>query len=153
MGIAVLDSPPWRAAPAGEGSGGIAAAPLIPIGQLARECGITVRSLRFYESLGLLSPQREGTARFYTAADQDRVALILQGKKLGFTLREIGHLLDGDQPSLKLSRAQCVEQINLLERQKNAIEHALAELRRTYSGFYTRALAVEQRNGGEEDAA
>jgi DNA-binding transcriptional MerR regulator len=153
MGIAALDPSPRRAAPTGEGSGGTASPPLIPIGHLAREFGITVRSLRFYESLGLLSPRRDGPARFYSPADQDRLALILQGKKLGFTLREIGQLLDGQPASLKLSRAQCVEQINLLERQKHAIEQALAELRRTYSSFYTRALALEQATGGEEDAA
>jgi DNA-binding transcriptional MerR regulator len=129
------------------------------IGQLTQEFGLTLRTLRFYEHLGLLSPRRSGTARLYSRSDHDRIALILHGKRLGFTLREIRQLLaspqpDGDQSSLKLSRAQCVEQINLLERQKTIIETALVELRRTYSSLYTRALAREKSNkGGGEDAA
>jgi DNA-binding transcriptional MerR regulator len=122
------------------------------IAQLAHEFGVTLRTLRHYEGLGLLSPRRTGAARLYSQSDHDRVAQIVQGKKLGFTLREIRELLatpegDGDRPLLRLSRAQCVEQINLLERRKRAIEHALSELRRTYSSYYTSALARERPEG------
>ena len=121
-------------------------APVFTIGQLAEKFGVTLRTLRFYESLGLLSPRRRAAARLYAQSDHDRIALIVQGKQLGFTLREIRDLLaspDGerDRQSLQLSREQCVEQINLLERQKRAIENALMELRRTYSSHYTRELA------------
>jgi DNA-binding transcriptional MerR regulator len=116
------------------------------IGRLANDFGVTLRTLRFYENLGLLSPQRSGPARLHSQSDHDRIALILRGKKLGFTLREIRELLaaprgDDDCGSLQLSRQQCVEQINLLERQKHIIENALTELRRTYSSHYTRELA------------
>jgi DNA-binding transcriptional MerR regulator len=123
--------------------------PLYTIGQLGAEFGVTLRTLRFYEDLGLLLPQRSGAARFYSQSDRDRVALILQGKKLGFTLREIRDLLaspqdERDRGSLQLSRQQCVEQINLLERQKRMIENALTELRRTYSSHYVRELAMQE---------
>src|SRR5262245_44552528 len=59
------------------------------IGELAKEFGVTLRTLRFYENKRLLSPRREGLARLYSKADRDRLALILKGKKLGFTLSEI----------------------------------------------------------------
>ena len=122
--------------------------PAFTIGQLASDFGVTLRTLRFYEGLGLLSPRRSGAARLYTQSDHDRITLIVQGKKLGFTLREIRDLLasphrDGDCGSLALSREQCVEQINLLERQKRTIDNALVELRRTYSNHYLRELAAQ----------
>jgi DNA-binding transcriptional MerR regulator len=120
-------------------------APAFTIGQLANSFGVTLRTLRFYESVGLLSPRRSGAARLYAQSDHDRIGLIVQGKKLGFTLREIRDLLasphdDDDCGSLKLSREQCVDQITLLERQKRTIDNALAELRRTYSSHYMREL-------------
>jgi DNA-binding transcriptional MerR regulator len=118
--------------------------PVFAIGQLAHEFGVTLRTLRFYEARGFLSPRREGTVRLYSQCDHDRLGLILKTKKLGFTLREIAELIGDDgesrQQDLPLSRRQCVEQINLLERQKSAIEHALAELRQTYSSHYLRNL-------------
>jgi DNA-binding transcriptional MerR regulator len=123
------------------------------IGQLAQEFGLTLRALRFYESLGLLTPQRNGAVRLYAQADRDRIALIVQGKGLGFTLREIRQLLEvpaaeNDQPALHLTRAQCVEQINLLERQKHMIENAILELRQAYSSMYSGELARETSEAG-----
>jgi len=126
------------------GEGGFA------IAQLAEEFGITLRTLRFYEAKGFLSPQRHGAVRRYTSADHDRIVLILQAKRLGFTLREIGEMIaarNGKPGALQLSRLKCTEQINLLERQKRTIEAALAELRRLYSSHYLRTLA-----GGEPEA-
>jgi DNA-binding transcriptional MerR regulator len=117
------------------------------IGELATGFGVTQRTLRFYESVGLIAPRRNGAARLYAQSDRDRIALIVQGKKLGFTLREIRDMLASPShgeahAALDLSREQCVEQINLLERQKRMIDNALVELRRTYSSHYTRELAL-----------
>jgi DNA-binding transcriptional MerR regulator len=123
--------------------------PMLSIGQLAKDFGVTLRALRFYESRGLLSPQRSGTARLYDRRDRDRLAFILKAKQLGFTLREIEQLIaarpDDTGNDVRLSRQQCTEQIVLLERQKRTIETALAELRRTYSNFYVRVLAEPDR--------
>jgi len=111
------------------------------IGEVAREFGITLRALRFYESKRLITPQREGPARIYYRADCERVALILTGRRLGFTLTEVKRLLDGpDGKNLRLTREKCVEQINLLERQKRGLEMALGELRQIYTSFYTTSL-------------
>lgn len=70
------------------------------ITQLAREHDITPRTLRHYESLGLLSPERRGTARVFHHRDRIRLALVLRGRRLGFSLDQIAHIVDmyDDQP-------------------------------------------------------
>jgi DNA-binding transcriptional MerR regulator len=103
------------------------------IGDLAREFGVTLRTLRFYEDRGLLSPRREGTARIYDARDRARLSVILKGKHLGFTLTEIRAMLAEDKAGeagedLKLSLTQVEDQIAHLETQKAEIEQALSEL-------------------------
>ena len=134
--------PPWN--PQGAVVASAPGQKVFSIGDLAREFGVTLRALRFYESKGLLKPQREGNLRLYSAADRENLAQILKGKQLGFTLSEIRGLIASDNPDcqqaprLKLSREQCIEQIKLLEKQKKEIEDAIAELRRTYTDLYTR---------------
>ena len=121
------------------------------IGQLAKEFGVSLRTLRFYEGKGFVVPRRSGAVRLYSQTDHDRIAVMLSAKRLGFTLREIGEMLaagERDPTSLNLTRSQCTEQINLLERQKRAIDTALAELRRAYSSQYLRALGVGGREPG-----
>ena len=62
--------------------------------QLAEALGITPRTMRFYEDKGLVAPERAGTTRVYTARDRARMVLILRGKRLGFSLRDIRDFLD-----------------------------------------------------------
>src|ERR1700722_4937407 len=62
--------------------------------QLGRDLGVTARTIRFYEDKGLISPRRAGNNRVYTLRDRARMILILRGKKLGFSLREIKEYLD-----------------------------------------------------------
>ncbi|HXW49704.1 MAG TPA: MerR family transcriptional regulator [Xanthobacteraceae bacterium] len=102
------------------------------IGEMAKRFELSFRALRFYESLGLLTPDRQGRHRFYRRKDADRLAAVLKAKEFGFTLRQIRQLLAGqasDHP-LELSREQCLKQIALLERRLAQTERALAELRR-----------------------
>lgn len=114
------------------------------ISDLAREFGVTLRTLRFYESRGLLAPARSGLTRIYSGRDRARLALILKGKQLGFTLVEIramlanedGKEIKGKEPSasvggLQLSRGQIAEQLELLRSQRVEIEAAIAELETT----------------------
>ena len=103
------------------------------IGDLAREFGVSLRTLRFYEDRGLLKPQRAGASRLYDGAQRARLELILKGKQLGFTLAEIQRLLERPErgegaPKLRLSRKQIDDQLAHLERQKAEIEAAIAEL-------------------------
>ncbi len=64
------------------------------IGELAQEFEVTTRAIRFYEDQGLLSPARNGQARVYSVRDRVRLKLVLRGKRLGFSLGEIGGMLD-----------------------------------------------------------
>lgn len=111
------------------------------IGDLAREFGVTLRTLRFYEDRGLLSPRRDGTARIYDVRDRERLSVILKGKQLGFTLTEIRAMLAenrvaaGSPPNLNLSLDKIEDQIRHLEQQRNEIDEALAELRSRRAGL------------------
>ncbi len=62
--------------------------------QLAEAVDVTVRTVRFYESRGLLNPQKAGATRVYTHRDKARLQIILRGKRLGFSLDEIQQYLD-----------------------------------------------------------
>jgi DNA-binding transcriptional MerR regulator len=116
------------------------------IGELARDFGVTLRALRFYENKGLLSPQRDGLNRLYSQRDRSRLALILKGKKLGFTLAEIQQMIAAeeggrtDPATLNLSQEKCLEQIELLERQKAELDEGLAELTRIYTALAGKPL-------------
>lgn len=112
------------------------------ISDLARDFGVTLRTLRFYESRGLLSPARSGMTRIYSARDRARLALILKGKQLGFTLVEIRAMLANEERKhdseasasvggLQLTRSQIAEQLELLRNQHGEIESAIAELEAT----------------------
>jgi DNA-binding transcriptional MerR regulator len=122
------------------------------IGELSREFGVTLRALRFYENKGLISPHREGLSRLYSQGDRTRLALILKGKKLGFTLGEIRQMIaveegDADTKALSLSREKCLEQIELLQKQKAEIEEGLNELSRIYASL-TGKLGDKDRRAG-----
>ncbi|WP_183856140.1 MerR family transcriptional regulator [Prosthecomicrobium pneumaticum] len=107
------------------------------IGDLAREFDVTLRTLRFYEDKGLLSPRREGLNRLYSRRDRSRLKLILMGKKVGFSLAEIKEMLDlydlkdGQALQMRVALKKFQEQIGVLERQRQDIEQALEELHRT----------------------
>ena len=66
----------------------------LTIGELAREFDLTTRAIRFYEDCGLITPQRIGRNRVYTARDRTRLKLTLRGKRLGLTLAEVKELVD-----------------------------------------------------------
>jgi DNA-binding transcriptional MerR regulator len=112
----------------------------ISIGELSRQAGVSLRALRFYQSRGLLAPRRDRHGWTFNSEDRERLDLILQGKRLGFTLMEIRDMLAakdrGSTDALPIGRKKCVEQIKLLERQRREVEAALVELRRIYTGMY-----------------
>jgi DNA-binding transcriptional MerR regulator len=107
------------------------------IGDLAREFGVTLRTLRFYEDKGLVHPRRDGLNRIYGRRDRARLKLVLMGKRVGFSLTEIRGMLDlydlrdGQEAQLKIAFTKFNEQITLLQTQKRDIEQAIEELRRT----------------------
>ena len=68
------------------------------ISELAREFGVTTRTIRFYEEKGLITPLREGQKRLFTPADRVRIKLILRGKRIGMTLKECVDFIDMYDP-------------------------------------------------------
>jgi DNA-binding transcriptional MerR regulator len=108
---------------------------LYSVTQLADDLGITPRTVRFYEDKELISPRRAGNNRVYTARDRARMILILRGKKLGFTLREVKEYLDlydtdptGAKQLGALQKAVSAR-ILQLEDQRVALDQTLADLR------------------------
>ena len=103
--------------------------------QLANDLGITARAVRFYEDKGLISPRRAGNNRVYTGRDRARMILILRGKKLGFSLREIKEYLDlydvdpTGAKQLKALQQAVQSRILQLEDQRIALDHTLRDLR------------------------
>jgi DNA-binding transcriptional MerR regulator len=127
------------------------------INELATEFSLTHRALRFYESRGLLSPQRDGRRRIFSRADRERLALILKGKKLGFTLTEISEMVEmqagrATQQGLTLTAEKCLEQIAHFERQMQEAAEALAELRRIHLMLTTQTNDQEGAASKTKDA-
>lgn len=73
--------------------------PQYSISDLAREFGVTTRTIRFYEEKGLVHPRREGQKRIYSAADRVRIKLILRGKRIGMSLKESAEIIDLYDPA------------------------------------------------------
>ena len=113
---------------------------LMTIRQMCDAYDVTPRTLRFYESKELLSPIREGQKRLFTRRDRARLALILRGKRFGFSLEDIRQLLDlwnGGKGRLdQLDRAVEVAHVRLREmrRQRDELDAAIAELREELTG-------------------
>jgi len=109
---------------------------LFGITELCREFGITLRTIRFYEDKGLLSPRRINGTRVYTRRDRARLALILRSKAIGASLAEIKHYLDlygahgeGRVQQMKYVLDRTDKAIAELETKRAHIEATLAELR------------------------
>ncbi len=105
------------------------------IKDVAKMLGVTHRTLRFYEDNGLISPQRVGSTRIYSKRDIGRMQLILRGKRLGFSLREIGEFLDlyDADPSHREQMEHLIgrvrEKLAELRAQKTALEETIRELK------------------------
>lgn len=104
------------------------------IRQLTKEWNVTARTLRYYEERGLVSPQRRGATRIYTAEDKARLIVILRGRRLGFSLSLIRDILrmydakDGDECDLQLLRKRFLVHEHRLEALKTDVANALAAL-------------------------
>lgn len=126
---------------------------IFSVTELARDLGVTPRTIRFYEDQGLISPQRAGNTRVYTHRDRARMILILRGKQLGFSLRDIKEYLDlyvvdttqSEQLQHLVRKAR--ERITQLEGQLSAVKTTLQELRDiervSLETLTSRGIAVE----------
>ena len=124
---------------------------LLGITELARELGISLRAIRFYEDKGLLAPRRINGGRAYTRRDRVRLGLILRGKAVGMSLAEIEHILslygdhgEGHAKQLEYLVGRIEAAIGELDSRRRDIETTLTELRMIH-GDLGRELAARRR--------
>jgi DNA-binding transcriptional MerR regulator len=104
------------------------------ITDLADEFGLTLRTLRHYEDVGLLTPERRGTTRVFHARDRTRLRLILRGRRLGFSLPEIRTIVNmyDEQPGEAGQLQYLLDQIEVrrgeLDQLRRDIDETMVEL-------------------------
>jgi DNA-binding transcriptional MerR regulator len=125
---------------------------LYGITDLAREFGISLRAIRFYEDKGLLAPRRINGGRAYTRRDRVRLGLILRGKAVGMSLAEIEHILslygergEGHAAQLEYLIARIDTATAELDQRRRHIEAMLGELGEVRNDL-RRALAAKRRS-------
>ncbi|MGV0951465.1 MAG: MerR family transcriptional regulator [Azonexus sp.] len=91
------------------------------ISDLAREFGITPRTIRFWEDQGILAPEREGSKRVFTRRDRARLKMALRGKRLGLSLAEIKDLI-GMYNSTEDETPQLLECLRVMSKRREALE-------------------------------
>jgi len=117
---------------------------LFAIADLAREFGISTRAIRFYETKGLLTPERVGSTRVFRRRDRARLILILRGKRLGFSLRDISEYLSLYEAD-RTQRAQVNLLVDMVDQRVLMLEQQLADLQTTIGELREiRKLATER---------
>ena len=107
---------------------------LVRIGEMANKYGVPLRTLLFYQDSGLLTRARPGATRLYTHRDRVRLKLILLGRKVGFSLREVKQMMDLYDPTgtntkqLRLALEKSEKQLVRLQKQRALIDDAINEL-------------------------
>lgn len=120
------------------------------IQEVAKELGVTMRALRFYEDKGLIAPQRVGTTRIYGRREMARVRLVLRGRRLGFSVREIKEFLDlyeVDPDHVEQMRRFVVrvrQRLSELEQRKAALDETIGELRQLESEALSNLARAEK---------
>ena len=108
------------------------------IGELEARSGASRHTLRYYEQIGLISPQRRtNNYRDYTAQTLQDLDFIKRAQSMGFSLGEIGEILDAQRNKL----IDCADGAKLIEKKMAEVKQKIANLQSIY-----RYLAVERAN-------
>lgn len=108
--------------------------PEFNIGELAREFGVTTRTIRHYEDIGLLQPIRRGQTRIYSPADRTRLKLILRGKRLGFSLDESRAIVDLYDPTHG-NKEQLLALLTSIQQQRDKLNAQLTDINQMLSSL------------------
>ena len=128
------------------------------ISELATEFGVTTRTIRHYESEGLLNPHRSGSKRVFTNKDRVRLKLALRGKRLGFSLNEIRELFElydtsrDERRQLEVFLERLERRRAILLQQREDIEVMLNEID-FFAGECRRSLKQKGASGSDKAAA
>ncbi len=115
------------------------------ISDLAETFTITPRTLRFYESKGLLSPKRQGVIRVYSEKDKVRLELALRAKRLGFSLEEIKEIIELYDPAQPEDPRQLYSVLRKLHEKRKDLINKFNDIRETLNAMdiiEERALAT-----------
>ena len=101
--------------------------------EMCAEFDVTPRTLRYYEYIELLQPDREGRSRYYGPRERARMKLIMRGRKFGFQLEEIRQWLliyenEGDEAQNRAFVEMADRQMEELRKQREQIDEAMQEL-------------------------
>ena len=97
------------------------------ITDLCKEFGVTTRTARHYEDIGLLSPSRRGQTRVYSSADRTRLRLILRGKRLGLSLEDSRQIIDMYEPG-KTNIDQLNSLVGAIRQQREKLNQQLDDI-------------------------
>lgn len=121
------------------------------ITQLSREFGITPRTLRFYETHGILMPKRQGTTRIYSERDRVRLTLALRGRRVGLSLEEIRQIIDMYDPSQPDDPRQTVFLLEKLREHRRELINRINDINETLKAMdeiEARTMATLNRRNG-----
>lgn len=107
--------------------------PRLSFKEMCAKFDVTPRTLRYYEYIELLSPERVGRSRFYGARELARMTLILRGRKFGFPLEDIRQWLmiyenEGNEAQMRLWVELADRQLEELNEQRRQLDETVAEL-------------------------
>ena len=102
--------------------------------EMCAKFDVTPRTLRYYEYIELLAPQKEGRARYYGPREVARMTLVLRGRRFGFSLEEIRQWLliygkKGEKPQLEAWLQMADRQLDELQRQRSELDVTIDDLR------------------------
>ncbi len=104
--------------------------------EMCAKFDVTPRTLRYYEYIELLSPEKEGRSRFYTPREVARMTLILRGRRWGFSLEEIRQWLliyedEGTETQNRTFVEYADRQLSALEAERTTLQETIADLKKT----------------------